>query len=136
MSISESLTRARHLSARTVSASNVKSFLIGCYAYSSNHNGQWPESLDVLVKEELTTSNLLQNSPYTGQPTPSGGFYYMYRFIADPKSVKNPSEEVVISEPAIHDGGAVFGFFDGHAEWVESSRAYELLSIMRSGQRP
>lgn len=135
MSISESLTRARHLSARAVSASNVKSFLIGCFTYSSDHKGEWPESLDVLVKEGLTTADLLLKSPYTGQPA-SGGSYYLYRFIADQKSVKNRSVEAVISEPAIHDGGAVFGFLDGHAEWVESPKADELLSIMRSAQRP
>lgn len=137
-SVDASLERARYLSARSISMANVKALVTACHVYAANHKKQWPPSLDILVKSTLlgdeTEAITLLSSPYEGDATKREDCYYLYRHIADPASVKDPAAEVVISEPEIHHGGAVFGFMDGHAEWITSPRAEKLLAIMRSGR--
>jgi prepilin-type processing-associated H-X9-DG protein len=132
LSVSASFERARYQSAKLVSTSNVKGLLISCKIYANDHQHQWPPNLKVLVQDGSILPKMLE-SPYDHDKGQGGGSYYLYRRI-DETAVKSPSFEVAISEPAIHDGGAVFGFVDGHAEWVESPRADELLAIMRSGR--
>ena len=58
--------------------------------------------------------------------------FYLYRPVPDPKAVKDPAAVIVISEPGIYRGGAVFGYLDGHAEWIASPRADELLAAVRT----
>ena len=137
-SVDASLERARYLSARSISMANVKGLLTACHVYAANHNKQWPPSLEILVQstllgDEAAATTLLSN-PYQDGAAKGEGCYYLYRHIADPTSVEDPAAEVVISEPEIHDGGAVFGFMDGHTEWITSPRADKLLAIMRSGR--
>ncbi len=136
-SLDASLERARYLSARMVSTANVQGLLTACHVYTADHEKQWPPSLEALVESGLLgdrsqAAKLLTN-PYDGEPESAVATYYLYRFIPDAATVNNPAAEVVISEPEIRSGGAVFGFCDGHAEWIESPRANELLVIMRSG---
>jgi len=134
-----SLQRARELSMRAASLSNAKNIVTSCMFYATHHKGQWPKSLDQLVASGVLGNKedamrILLSNPYQPGQDGTDKPYYLYRYIPDPSEVKSEWEEVVISEPEIHDGGAVFGFMDGHAEWITSPRAEELLSIMRSGQ--
>jgi len=133
LSVSASLARARDQSARLISASNVKGLLISCKIYANDHKHQWPPNLKVLVQDGSILPRML-NSPYDHDKGHAPGSYYLYRPIEDESAVKTPGNQVVISEPAIHGGGAVFGFADGHARWVESPEADELMAIMRSGR--
>lgn len=137
-SVDASLERARYLSARSISMANVKGLLTACHVYAANHKKRWPPSLDTLVQTTLlgdeTDATTLLSNPYPDGAAKREGCYYLYRHITDPTSVKDPAAEVVISEPEIHDGGAVFGFMDGHAEWLTSPQADKLLAIMRSGR--
>ena len=135
-SLMPSLARARYLSQRTVSLSNTKGILTTCLIYASEHEGRWPRSLNELLASgdlgDRAEAMQIMGDPYARKADPTAGPYYLYRHIADPKSVKDPANEVVISEPEIADeGGAVFGFLDGHVEWIPPPRAVELLAIMR-----
>jgi prepilin-type processing-associated H-X9-DG protein len=144
--VAESLKQARVQSARIRSIVSVNGLLISCKIYANGHKNRWPESLTQLSGDGSITREML-SSPYpdtatsnrdatvrehnSSAPASDRSPYYLYRHIADPASVKEPATQVVISEPEIHDGGAVFGFFDGHVEWVTSPRAEDLLAIMR-----
>lgn len=132
-SIWASLDQARYQSQQLVSASNVKGMLVACKIYANEHKHQWPPNLKVLVVDGSITPNVLQ-SPYPDRLPNGSGSFYLYRRIGDESTIKNASQEVVISEPGIHGGGAVFGFVDGHSEWIASPRADELLAIMRAGR--
>ncbi|MCH7808485.1 MAG: DUF3352 domain-containing protein [Planctomycetes bacterium] len=125
-----SIDQARVQSMRAVSTSRVEGILISCLMHSHDHKKQWPRSLQELVTSGAVTAKQL-SSPYQPEKATGQEPYYLYRYIPDPKSIKDRAQEVVVSEPAIHDGGAVFGFLDGHAEWVGTPRADELLKIMR-----
>ena len=132
MSLTSSIKRARYLSQRTVSISNVKNILTVCKIYANNHETQWPRSLEQVVAEDLLKKENVFLNPYRpnrGGSTP----YYLYRFFPEGEKTKNPGEQVVVSEPFIDHGGAVFGFMDGRAEWIASPRADQLLAEMRGG---
>ncbi|MGB2987267.1 MAG: DUF3352 domain-containing protein [Phycisphaerae bacterium] len=137
-SIDASLEQARYQAARAMSTANVKGLLTSCLIYAADHKKRWPPSLQVLVQSGVLgdpsqAAKLLAN-PYDVNRKPAQAPYYLYRYIEEPASVKDPAMEVVISEPEIHHDGAVFGFLDGHAEWIASPRADELMAIMRSGR--
>ena len=134
MTIMPSLQQARYQSQRTVSLSNVKGILVACKIYANEHKGQWPHSLKELVVDEgFLAPTAVFVSPYDPDPD-STEPYYLYRRVPEGEKVRNPAGEVAVSEPAVHHGGAVFGFMDGHVEWVESPRADELLRIMQTGR--
>ena len=108
--------------------------LISCHVYAANHDGAWPETLDTLVAEQILTPGDLC-SPYEFHTDGEGAAcptYYVYAPALDAKQVENPATLIVMGESDIHDGGAAFGFHDGHIEWVESPRAEELLSKLRA----
>ena len=108
--------------------------LIACHIYADAHDNAWPTTLETLVAEgNLTPSQLC--SPYEFHTDGEAGActpYYVYAPAPDPKQVENPATTIVMAESEIHDGGAVFGFYDGHMEWVDSPRAEELLAELRA----
>ncbi len=126
--LASSAKRVRHESLRTVSMTNVKNTLTYCMMYAKRHEGQWPRSMEDLVAGGMDAAALFVD-PYApaedlGEP------YYLYRYVPD-LGEDSAATELVLSEPTVQYGGAVFGFSDGHAEWIESPRAEELLEIMR-----
>jgi len=138
MVITSSLERARYLSMQAICLAHVQGILTACHVYAADNKKQWPRSLEQLAAEGVlgdkeTAARILAN-PYKPNQPPGDKPYYLYRSIPDKSKIKELWDEVVVSEPAIHDGGAVFGFMDGHSEWITSPRAEELLSIMRSGR--
>ena len=129
----ESLQRARVLSARARSTASVRNLLVSCQIYANDHKKQWPQSLTQLVEDGSVSRETLSN-PYSSSRSDAQTPYYLYRPITDVSAVEAPAAAVVISEPEIHDGGAVFGFLDGHAEWITPPRAMELLITMQPKQ--
>jgi prepilin-type processing-associated H-X9-DG protein len=102
--------------------------LIACKVYLNNNEGKWPYNLQELIAEGSLNRRMVYEDPY--HPGQIGEMrYYLYRRLPAGRSQAN---EVVISEPALHHNGAMFGFADGHVEWVESPRAEALLAIMRT----
>ncbi|MBU0718299.1 MAG: hypothetical protein KJ749_08630, partial [Planctomycetes bacterium] len=135
LTVAPSLRRARYLSNRMISMSNMKSILIASHIYAGNHQGTWPRSLAELVADgllgDLSEAVQTLSNPYEREGIAGTKPFYLYRQIPDAGQVKSPSEVVVVSEPTIRQGGALFGFVDGHVEWIASPRAEELLAIMR-----
>ena len=132
-SLAVSMRQARKQAQRQVSMANIKGLMMSCLIYANENKNQWPGSLKVLVDQGAVTSDILV-SPYDRRRGGGNEPYYLYRPPVDTKSIKEPSRTVVICEPELHDGGANFGFLDGHVEWVEGTRATELLRIMKSGR--
>ncbi len=46
---SGAIARARQIGMRVISAKNMEELVKGCLAYSKDHNGQWPDSLEELL---------------------------------------------------------------------------------------
>jgi hypothetical protein len=132
--VGESAKQARLKAKRSQSMANIKSLLCAALSYAEQHKHCWPESLEALAESGLLadpqTAARCMSDPYGG----GGGVYYLYRSPGDGRSIQQPAAEVVMSEPAVHDGGACFGFADGHVEWITQPRADELLAIMRQGR--
>jgi prepilin-type processing-associated H-X9-DG protein len=139
--VAESIKRARRSALRGVITANMQGILMACQVYAQNHGRQWPPSLEFLIESgslgtDENVRKLFANPHVDQSPSDSPApVYYRYRYIADAQAVgQSGSEVVVLSEPEVHDGGALFGFLDGHVEWVGSPKAEELLKILRGGQ--
>jgi len=137
MIVVPSVQRARYLSQRAVSMSNIKGLVTACLVYAADHNKQWPATWADLVDSGIPGDDeaawRLLASPYQ-QSSKSRVPFYLYR---QPHVVtaERPAETVVISEPAVQDGGCMVGFMDGHVEWVTSPRAERFLDAMREGRK-
>lgn len=132
-----SFEAARRQSMRAVSMSNVKGILTSCMIYAQNNEKQWPRTLRELLAsgtlgDPAQAARMLSNPYEPGEPSTKP--YYLYRPLPDPQAVKEPWTQVVISEPGLHDGGAVFGYLDGHVGWITSPEADELLKAVQSGK--
>jgi hypothetical protein len=134
-SIDASLEQARYQSARMVSVANMRALLIACMNFANDHKKQWPPTINALVESGLLGGRdqaaKLLAQPYAREGKRSRDTFYLYRPVRDIKAVEDPGGMVVFSEPEVYRGGAVFGFLDGHAEWIASPRADELLATMR-----
>jgi prepilin-type processing-associated H-X9-DG protein len=121
--------RARQL--RVLAIVHAKQIATACSMYADRQQGVWPESLDDVVRAGLLgapgQAEPLLLSP---RPHPSGGERaYRYRPVTDPRNVNSTASAPVICEPFIHEGGLAVAFMDGHAEWVTSPRAEEILAM-------
>jgi len=122
---------------RVTGSVRMQEILMACHVHANAHEGAWPQALETLAAEGSIPARHLC-SPYEVLPaseTDACTPYYVYVPAPDPKQVENPATTIVIAESEIHDGGAAFGFRDGHVEWVDSPRAEELLAELRTGQR-
>ena len=66
--------RARMEADRAISATNMRGIGTACYLYTKANNGEWPESLEVLVKEGLLAPESLVNP---GRPEQKPGYIYI-----------------------------------------------------------
>lgn len=129
-SLTASLSRSRMMAKRAVSASNLKGIVYGCMVYADGHKNAWPTSLGELIEQGILQPASFR-APYDDaneEITPQNVDYaasYVYR---DGTGL-DPSQ-VVLCERSLRDGGANFAFADGHVEWIEGSRAEELLAQM------
>ncbi len=134
-SVSASLCASREQARRLVSAAKVSGIVQSCMIYANDHKGAWPESLGVLVQTGVCTPDLFR-SPYEDDMIPlvaemvDADGYYLYRSGQGLKP-----QDVVVCERRLRQGGANFGFADGHTEWIEGDRAVELLRMMEQDQR-
>lgn len=132
------LSRSRQIAQRQVSLSNVQGIVQAAMITACDRKGKWPPSLTSMLESgALSLENL--RSPYDGTAprsiaTADAESFYLYRPVG---TVPNPAETVAVAEREIVKGeGAVFGFADGHAEFVPEPRASELLAELRRGQEP
>lgn len=132
-----SLSRARELAKRAVSASNLRGIGQGCYIYAHNHGDGFPESLQLLIDEGMATQGMLESprdpqaqmSPEQREklgelgyirpnaPTETGA-YSSYIYISG-QSEKSDSHNVLAYERIIGDEGTDVLFVDGHVEWMK-----------------
>lgn len=130
-SVVASLERARELSRRTVSAANLYGTLNACMLYAGDHKKVWPESLSALVSGGYCSIQQL-DSPYRDSAVMltvdnvDRESYYLYR-----PGTGLGATDVVACERELRDGGANFGFADGHCQWIEGPEAENLLALMQ-----
>jgi prepilin-type processing-associated H-X9-DG protein len=134
-SLAASLSASREQAKRVMSASNIRGITYACVVYANEHKGAWPASLGTLVEEGVCSPRQF-SSPYEDDLIPLTASTvdldgaYLYR----PGKGLGP-QDVVVSERSLREGGANFGFADGHVEWVTGDRAIELLRTMEQAVR-
>ena len=69
-----SIQKARREADQAVSMTNIKAIDAGCYLYSEKNNGQWPDNLEVLVKQEYLPAERLVNP---SRPELKEGYVYI-----------------------------------------------------------
>lgn len=130
-----SFGQAREQARQMMVMSAMKGVLMGCHIYANENRNVWPASLEVLITSGLlgepAQARALMAVPRDANDATDGSVYYLYRAPAEAGKVREPSTFVVLSEPELRDGGAAFGFLDGHVEHVDGPRAKTLLAEMR-----
>jgi hypothetical protein len=131
-SLAASLARARTLSKRLATMSNLRGIVMACKIYANDHKGAWPDHLGRLIESGDVTPAEFRSpfDPSTEEITVANAGRvgsYLYR-----DGSKLSPEVVVVCERTLREGGACFGYGDGHVEWIEGPRAEELLAVMRS----
>ncbi len=119
-----SLSRARTLSKRTVSGSNLRQIGVACEIYAYDHQGQYPPDLQTLVAAGDITDKSLEAPAGPGGPS--------YAYIAG-HTTSSPPHWVVAYEdyPGITKGANVL-FADGHVEFIQPlSRVEERIAQTR-----
>ncbi|HRX86223.1 MAG TPA: hypothetical protein P5572_14480 [Phycisphaerae bacterium] len=130
-SLEASVERSRELSKRVVSASNIRGIITACMIYANDHKETWPATMGELLTSGEVTPQMFR-APYDESvemitaENVNNTSSYLYR-----DGTGLPPEMVVVCERELREGGANFGFADGHTEWVDGPRARELLEQMR-----
>ncbi len=106
-----SLVRARELAKRAVTLANLRGLVQGCYIYSNDHDEQFPDSLAVLIEEDLALPKMLV-SPRHGP----GEEAYIY---ITGQSPNVDPRNVLMYEIPRGDEGVAAVFADGHAQWLK-----------------
>jgi prepilin-type processing-associated H-X9-DG protein len=129
-----SLSRARELSKRLVSASNLKGISTQCKIYA-NENAPWgrpgaqrpvpaekryPPNLQTLVDSGKITSRQLQN-PRVGDPEKPDQYVY----IPGHTEAGDPTLVVAYANPVYVTEGINIVYLDGHAEFVRGEEALQ-----------
>lgn len=108
-----SLTRARELAKRAVSAANLRGIGQACLIYASDHADRFPPSLEALVKEGLVSPQMLQ-SPLDPEETVS------YVYVAG-QTVADDALNVLAYERLRTKEGTNVLFLDGHVEFMKAA---------------
>jgi prepilin-type processing-associated H-X9-DG protein len=106
-----SLSRARELAKRAVSASNLRGIGQGCHIYANDQDGKFPESLDALIDAGMVIRGML-NSPRDHE----GNISYVY---ISGQTVKEDPRNILAFERLIGDEGTNVLFLDGHVQWMK-----------------
>ena len=127
-----SMAEARENARRTVSMANVKRLITALMIHAHNNGNKLPHSLEALG--ELVDRKALAN-PYRRESNEGVDVrpFYVYRPPASWPVKGSPSQVVIVAEPALRNGGAVFGFADGHVEYVSGERAVTMLRSFLDG---
>jgi prepilin-type processing-associated H-X9-DG protein len=113
---------SRGLPLRSVCASNLKNIANGLIIYAHEHEGEYPDTLGLLITEgDFAPKSLQCPSLELAEP------HYIYLPDADWDS--EPPAPVAFDRLANHDGhGANVLFTDAHVEWVTPDRYKKLLA--------
>jgi hypothetical protein len=106
-----SLARARELAKRAVSNSNLVGIAVTIHRYANDHEGEFPETLEVLVDEGMITRDML-NSPRDRE----GNISYVY---ISGQTVKEDSRNILAYERLIGDEGTNVLHLDGFVHWMK-----------------
>ncbi len=135
--LAKSFVAARQQSKRIVSMANMRAIGQSFHMYASQHKGEFPESLEALLRA-MPDSVALEvfTSPHDGTgPTSIDEVetksYLIYRPGLSQSSVPL---EIILAERNVVDGrGANFLFVDGHVEFIAEPRAQELIDLIEAG---
>ncbi len=105
-----SLSRAREVAKRAVSASNLKAVLIACHIYAADNGERFPESLEQLVAGGMIARESLASPRFEEGESP-------FEYIAGQKT-SSDVRNVLIYERPLDSEGTNVGFIDGHVEWM------------------
>jgi len=115
-----SLSRARELSKRLISAANVQGTIVCCKIHANEHDGKFPPNMQVLIDAGEMTPKQLVN-PRVKNADAKDHYIYVPGHTED-----SPPDLVVIYEnPAYVDEGINIGYTDGPAEFVRGEAALE-----------
>ena len=114
-----SLSRARELAKRAVSASNLRSIGMAAHIYANEHNDEFPESLEVLAEQGMITRETLVSPRTIGD-----GVSYVY--FGGQKTTSDP-RNVLAYESVIGEEGTNVLFVDGHVEWLRPAQFEQVL---------
>lgn len=134
------IAEQRRVAMKQVSMMRVQQAVMACHMFASANEGRLPHDLTALTAGNFVFSGdpaEAFGNPYAGlwdEDPYEGKVFYLYRNLGELRAIANPAGTVVVSEPLVHDGGAVFGYADGHVEWIRSPEAEELLAVMKSGR--
>jgi len=132
-----STARARELSKRLTSASNLRWLAQASKIYAADHGGEWPASLSQLVEQGNITLEMLGNvyegtAPRTIADADRES-YFLYRGNVTKDAA--PTEVVAGEREIRHGEGANFAYADGHVEFVREPDASRLLAVLRAKSR-
>ncbi|MCK4660031.1 MAG: hypothetical protein KAV82_10965 [Phycisphaerae bacterium] len=126
-----SISRARELSKRLVSAENLSGIGQACHLYAFDHQEQFPPNL-----ETLAANGLIKRSMLISHRDPSPGSC-SYVYIAG-QSFKSDTRNVLVYEPNYDGEGGNILFVDGHAEFVRPPEYQRVIdeTYKRLGKEP
>lgn len=114
-----SLSRARELAKRAVSAANLRAIGMACHIYANDREDEFPDDLQALIEPGYLTHEQLES------PRQPGDKAYVY--IAGHGFEKSRPTDVVAFEKVITHEGTNVLLFDGHVEWMELDAFHERL---------
>jgi hypothetical protein len=107
------IENAQRHARKIASQAKIHTIVLAGHQYAAAHQNEWPESLDVLVKEKILTEATLTN------PADSKRQRYTYRhWTKDQRKHSESHNWPVVWETADADAPRSVGFLDGHAELV------------------
>lgn len=117
-----SVSRAREITKRAISAANLRSLGLACQVYAHDHGGRFPDRLERLVEDGLTTPDALHSPRDPDDDETRVSFEY----IAGQDQSADP-RNVLAYEPPRDDEGTNLLFVDGHAEWMSIDKALQAI---------
>ncbi|MAB81865.1 MAG: hypothetical protein CMJ24_00300 [Phycisphaerae bacterium] len=101
---------ARKAAKRTRSMADVRNLINSLNLYAADHDGDMPDSLDVLVAQHYISNDQLFDL--------RNGQEWVYRNPGRIHDLKQPSSTPLIHESRASDGSMIVGFCDGHVRLV------------------
>ncbi len=120
-----SLSRARELSKRTVSAANLRALGIACVIYMDERDGRMPDQ-DALIQEGFITDQLQLHSPIDERPGRSYVFIPGASMRSDDGMLIVAYDRACLHEPQDCEGTNVL-FTDGRVDYYKFDRFVELI---------
>lgn len=116
-----SLSRARALAKRSVSAANLRAIGTACVMFASDNKDEFPPSLDVLIETNMLTREQLV-SPLQDDDRQA----YVY-LDGQKMNVLRPDTAILAYEKPVSDEGTNVLFIDGRVEFLRPPRLQQLI---------